>query len=237
MTAQGLHHSEVTDADLGMLLPMVGDDRLERMRRVLDRRTRTVTMVMENFSDPHNSAAVLRSVDAFGLQDAHFVGGPYSHHIRQPSKKIARGCERWLTTHTWSDIEAALIGLRAQGYSICVAHVSGEAVLGDVDFTQKTAIWLGNEHFGPSQELLEAADQIFRIPMAGFVESFNVSVAGSICLHNALEMREKHLPDGNGDLTSDEKHLLYRQWVYEDIRHGPAVLEELRRRAESNEPQ
>ena len=89
-------------------------------------------------------------------------------------------------------------------------------------------MWLGNEHYGPSTELLEAADDIFEIPMVGFVESFNVSVAGALCLHTALEHR---LANGRlGDLSEMEQEILFRKWVFEDIRHGPSVLKELRRR-------
>ena len=222
----------LTQEDLDLMLPLIGDERIQKMREILSLRTREVTMVMEGFSDPHNSSAVLRSCDAFGIQDAHVVEGPYSGKQGRPNKKVTRGVTRWLTVHQWGSTADALAAMKAQGRRICVAHVGGEKKLEQLDFLSPLCLWLGNEHYGPSQELIEAADEIFEIPMVGFVESFNVSVAGALCLYTALAKRQA--AGRNGDLTPAEQESLFRKWVFEDIRHGPSVLRELRRRKTRN---
>jgi len=185
---------------------------------------------MEGFSDPHNSSAVMRTCEAFGIQDAHVVKGPHSGRHRRPNKKITRGSTRWTTIERWNSTEEALPELKRRGYRICVGHLGATTKLTDLDFTQKTALWFGNEHDGPSPELLAQADETFEITMVGFVESFNVSVAAALCLQQAYLQRQKC--GGHGDLSDTEKDAIFRQWVVKDVRRGTSVLDELRRRRE-----
>ena len=218
--------------DLELLLPLLTEHRIETMRRVLDQRTRSITVVLEGFSDMHNTSAVLRTCDAFGIQDAHVVTGPRSDKFRRPNKKITRGSSRWLTLHKWGETPTAIQGLRQRGYSIAVADVEGNVNLDELPLDRPTSIWFGNEHDGASEQVKRDADWTFRIPMLGFVESFNVSVAASLVLYHASRNRLRK--GGKGDLSAAEKEALFLRWVYEDVRHGSTVLPRLRARRRSS---
>jgi len=78
---------------------MVTPERLERITQVADRRSRFVTLVLDRVSDPHNLAAVVRSVDAFGFQEVHAIESGRTR-IRL-SRRVTRGSDRWVDLYIY----------------------------------------------------------------------------------------------------------------------------------------
>jgi tRNA (guanosine-2'-O-)-methyltransferase len=216
-------------ADPGFLLP----ERKARIDAVVAQRTRTLTVVMEAFADPQNTNAVLRTAESFGVQEVHVVEGPQKRYDR--NKKISQNADKWLDVVRWKDTAACLVALKARGFAVYATHLGeGSCGLADLSFAGPVALVFGNEHAGVSQEARRLADRCFAIPMRGFSQSFNVSVAAAICLARAVERREVER-GRHGDLPPGELEALrarfYELSVNQRVRIAKAARAAERRAA------
>ena len=195
--------------------------RRDKMNHVLDRRVRGIALVLENLYDPHNISATLRSAEALGIQDVHVI--ETGHRFRL-SSGVTRGCEKWLTLRRYESVAACAAWLTENGYEICVAdHRPGTPAAETHDPLCKRAWWLGSEHLGVSEEARGCAGASFRIPMGGFSESFNVSVAVALTLYAARSSWER-VTGLTGDLTAAEREELHTLWLKRDIASADAIL-------------
>jgi tRNA (guanosine-2'-O-)-methyltransferase len=181
-------------------------ERKARIDAVVSQRTRTLTVVMEAFTDSQNTNAVFRTAESFGVQEVHVVVGPQKRFDR--NKKVSQNADKWLEVVRWKETAPCLEALKARGFRIYATHLGeGSTGLSDLSFAEPTALIFGNEHAGVSSEARRLADGCFAIPMRGFSQSFNVSVAAAICLARAVERRE--LERGrHGDLSPAEAEAL-----------------------------
>ena len=192
------------------LRQMILPERLERMERVLEHRTNSLTVLTEDVEFDHNQAAVLRTCEAFGLQTVHVsaTNGGF-----RPSRRVTQGCDRWLTVVRHDDPVAAVEHLHREGFVVLASCLEEDAIpMQEVDFTKKTALVFGNERVGVSDRLKQACDGSFHIPMFGFTQSFNISVATALVIHEAVRQRlaaEARI----GDLTAAERESLEHHWL------------------------
>ena len=154
-------------------------ERLRRIEAVIEGRTDSLVVVLDRVSDPHNASAVLRSADAFGVQNVYAIVGP---HGFRASRGVSKGTHRWIDVVRYESAEACVRRLKANGYAIYVAAMDAEQSPRDLTVVPRIAVVFGNEHRGVSEELRAMADGAFSIPMRGFVESLNVSVAAAITI-------------------------------------------------------
>jgi tRNA (guanosine-2'-O-)-methyltransferase len=188
--------------DPGFLLP----ERKARIDAVVGQRTRTLTVVMEAFADSQNTNAVLRTAESFGVQEIHVIEGPQKRYDR--NKKISQNADKWLEVVRWKETGSCLAALKARGFRIYATHLGeGSGTLTGLSFAEPVALVFGNEHAGVSAEARRLADRCFSIPMRGFSQSFNVSVAAAICLARAVERREVER-GRHGDLGPAEAEAL-----------------------------
>ena len=204
---------------LKFLQSLLTPERLARFDEVLEHRTRSVTLVLENLYHSHNASACLRSCDAFGVQDAHLIENRYDYRA---SEQIDLGSSRWLTLHRYRDTESrtedCLSKLKQQGYQIVATALQDAAFTpASLPLTKKTAIVIGGEKDGVSDTVLEYADTILTIPMCGFVQSLNVSVACAVCLQTLVERVRQQRDDWK--LTESEKQELREIWMDRSARH------------------
>jgi tRNA (guanosine-2'-O-)-methyltransferase len=200
----------VSEAPEGAATPPLPDfllpERKARIDAVVAQRTRTLTVVMEAFADPQNTNAVLRTAESFGVQEVHVVVGPQKRYDR--NKKISQNADKWLEVVRWKTTGECLAGLKARGFTIYATHLGeGSGALAGLSFAEPVALVFGNEHAGVSEEAQRLADACFAIPMRGFSQSFNVSVAAAICLARAVERREQER-GRHGDLPPAELEAL-----------------------------
>jgi tRNA (guanosine-2'-O-)-methyltransferase len=174
--------------------PRLGDpdflvpERKARIDQAVANRTRTLTVVMEAFCDPQNVNAVLRTCEAFGVQDLHVVEGIMKPFDR--NKKVSQNADKWLDVHRWKTTPECLAHLKAQGFAIYATHLGpASRPLAELSFAGKVALVFGNEHRGVSTEALALADARYAIPMLGLVQSLNVSVAAAVSIARAVERR------------------------------------------------
>ena len=163
-------------------------ERLERMTTMLDKRQPDLTVCMEGVHKTHNLAAVVRTCDAIGVSDVHAV---WKNEQMRLSGGSAAGSQNWIDVHNYSQTEDAIAELKKQGMQVLVTNLSDTAVdFREIDYTKPTAIILGQEKFGASEQALALADQDIVIPMVGMVQSLNVSVACSVVLYEAQRQRQ-----------------------------------------------
>ncbi len=193
---------------------LVLDRRRERIAEVLGHRLDSVTLLLDELSDPHNRAAIVRSCDAFGVQQLHSVqsGKPFSVH-----HGVAAGTERWVDVNMHATPDAAVEHLRARGFELIQTHPAGELVPHDLSELPRIALILGNEQRGIDEVFSLAAARSVRIPMTGFVESLNVSVSAAILLSAAVRGRA-------GDLPLAAKRHLYARALFWTVPRAAEVL-------------
>lgn len=162
-------------------------ERRDRLDGVLNRRQPDLTVLAENLHKPRNLSAVVRTCDAVGIADIHVVPG--ETNVRK-HWHTSQGAEKWVGLKVHASTREACEQLRSEGFTILAAHLSEQAVnYRDVDYTQPTALLIGTEAFGVSDEGLRWVDRQIVIPMMGMSQSLNVSVATAIVLYEAVAQR------------------------------------------------
>ncbi|MFN4232989.1 MULTISPECIES: tRNA (guanosine(18)-2'-O)-methyltransferase TrmH [Thermus] len=163
--------------------------RRRRIEEVLKRRQPDLTVLLENVHKPHNLSAILRSCDAVGVLEAHAVnptGGVPTFN------ETSGGSHKWVYLRVHPDIQTAMDHLRERGFWVYATALREDAQdFREVDYTRPTAILLGAEKWGVSQEALALSHGAIRIPMLGMVQSLNVSVAAAVILFEAQRQRLK----------------------------------------------
>jgi tRNA (guanosine-2'-O-)-methyltransferase len=162
-------------------------ERYARIRHFLSLRQPSLTLCLEQLDKPHNVSAIVRSCDAVGVYEMHAVWDEKP----QIRKSTAMGSENWVYTKEHLCIEDAVSYLKTQNMQVLVTNLSENSVdFREIDYTQPTAIILGQEKYGATEEALAAADQDIIIPMVGMVQSLNVSVAAALILYEAQRQRQ-----------------------------------------------
>jgi tRNA (guanosine-2'-O-)-methyltransferase len=203
-----------------ILTPYLTEARCKRIARVVPTRTYAVTPVMENLYDRGNTSAVLRSAEALGFQSAHIVAPGKKF---KKANRVTQGAEKWLDVAEWESTAECVAALRAQGYRVLATRMKGATHVEETDFSQPSAIFLGNEQDGLSEELLETADDAVFVPMDGFSQSLNISVAAAICLYQARRDRKERIGT-NGDLTAAERLALTAEFYFRSVEHAERLL-------------
>ncbi len=162
-------------------------ERYQRIQQVLKARQTDLTLCLEEVHKPNNVSAVIRTADATGLHKVHAV---WPNEMRTLSHTSA-GARNWVDVETHDSIADAVKELKAQGMQVLVTNLSETAVdFRDIDYTKPTAIILGSEKVGASEQAKKLADQDIIIPMIGMVQSLNVSVASAVILYEAQRQRD-----------------------------------------------
>jgi tRNA (guanosine-2'-O-)-methyltransferase len=203
----------------------VTDKRKKLFRNILQDRTRHFTVVLEDIYQQHNASAVIRSCDIFGIQDVHVIENKYKSKV---SKNIAKGSQKWLSFHNYKEDTnntlECLNSLKSKGYQIIATTPhNNSSILHDFDISKKSAFVFGVEKTGVSDLVINNADGILKIPMVGFTESLNISVAAAIILENlTFKLRNSSV---DWKLTNEEQKILYASWIEKTIKNVDEIKE------------
>jgi tRNA (guanosine-2'-O-)-methyltransferase len=208
-----LHPAEVV---IEALSSVVTPERRRRIQQVVAQRTDDVVVVLDSISDPHNSSAVLRSADAFGVQTVHVIVGSYGFRT---SLGVSKGTHRWLDVIRYETPQACARRLKDAGYAIYVAAMGVDRDPEGLRGSSRVAVVFGNEHRGVSPEMAELADGSFSIPMRGFVESLNVSVAAAITMQTLAAGTRKPLSEAR-------QRALEARFLMNSVKNADQVIDE-----------
>lgn len=211
-------------AFLEFLQPMVNENRLELIETVLAKRTRYITVLLEDIYQAQNASAVLRTCDCLGIQDVHIVENRNSYEL---NPDVELGAAQWLSLHRYdkkdNNTAAAIQILKDQGYRIVATTPHKKDVdLENFDITSgKTAILFGTERIGLSKSAINSADEFIKIPMFGFTESFNISVSAAIILHHLLSNLRKSNIDW--ELQASEIEEIRLKWIKNSVNKSAKI--------------
>ena len=169
-------------------------ERAEKFIRVAKNRQRGLTLVLEDIHDPHNAAAIMRTCDAFGIQDVRLVfETEKAWNPRRVGKIASSSANKWLTFRTCRSSRDCIRELKRAKYEIVATALTPDAEnVYSVKLTSsKLAILVGNEHRGLSPAALKLADHTVKIPMRGMVQSLNVSVSTALAIAEVVRQRDR----------------------------------------------
>lgn len=185
--------------------------RHERIKNVLARRQRDLTLVLSNIHDPHNVSAIYRSCDAFGIFEVNlYYTDTAFPNLGLKSSGSARKWVRSVKHRRADEMMSDLTGRSMQVIATCFEE--GARPLVDFDLTQPTAVIFGNEHDGVEKELLDMVEHRAYIPMQGMVQSLNVSVAAAVFLFEAWRQRSAAGMYDSPSFSEDELAALTAEW-------------------------
>lgn len=212
------------------LRKLITENKVQKFEEIIHKRTRHVTVVLENLYQPHNASAVMRSCDCFGIQDLHVIE---NNNNFKPCEDISLGSSQWIDLHRYkkekNNTVACLNQLKKKGYKIIATTPhTNDVTINELDLSEKTALLFGTELTGLSDLALEHADGFVKIPMQGFTESFNISVSAALCMYDVTtRLRNSNI---NWQLTDEEKIDIEINWCKQVIKHADKVEQEILRR-------
>lgn len=210
---------------LDLLSKQLTADRQKRINEVIENRTFDISVVCESIYDRGNVSAAMRSAEAFGFAPFHVI--ETSEKFKN-ANRVTRGSEKWLEIQKWKTSKDCISHLKSEGRKLIVTSLDANIAIDEIDFSKPCAVVLGNEKEGVSQEMLSAADYRIKIPMYGFVQSFNISVAAALCLYHISQMRKK-LKLGS-ELTETQKKILEAVYTIRTLDSAEDQLREFFRR-------
>lgn len=187
------------------------ENRLEKITNAVKARQYSLKLVLENIHDPHNVSAIYRTCDAAGVPKVTLLYNV--EKFPKVSMITSASAFKWIETERYSNAEECFSSLKKEGFRILATKLSKNAKdIHEIDFTKKTAIVLGNENRGISEEVEEMADELIYIPMYGMVQSLNVSVSNAVILYEALRQRKAAGMYDESELPLDELEKKIDEW-------------------------
>lgn len=190
------------------------DSRKQKFLNVLANRTNHFTVAIEDVFQLHNTSAVMRSCEVFGVQRLNVIEEKYSKSI---DKEIAMGAQKWVDVNRFDSIADCIATVKSKGYRIIATTPHhDDCLLEDFDISEKSALFFGTERNGLSPEVIAGADGFVKIPMVGFTESLNISVSAAIIIENLTNRLRRSNVDWH--LTQEEMMEKRLDWARNSIK-------------------
>lgn len=196
------------------------ESRKQRFVEVLAERTKHFTVAIEDVYQLHNTSAVIRSCDVFGIQDLHVIE---ERNRKRIDREIAMGAQKWVDVHRHHSVVDCMQDLRDKGYQvIATSPHKDDCLLQDFDISKRSCFFFGRETEGLSDAVIEQADGFLKIPMFGFTESLNISVSAAIILqHVTTQLKESGIRWGLSETEKNEKKL---DWIKKTIKSYEEIV-------------
>lgn len=193
----------------------ITENRKEGFLRVLQNRTKHFTIAMEDVYQLHNTSAVMRSCEVFGIQELNVIEQKFGKRI---DTEIAMGAQKWVDVFRYNSVQSCMDEMRAKGYQIIATTPHDDScLLHEFDITKPAALFFGTERDGLSQEVLDQADGFLKIPMVGYTESLNISVSAAIIIQD-ITTRLRRQSAINWHLTEEEIWEKRLDWTRKSIK-------------------
>ncbi|RNC87014.1 MAG: TrmH family RNA methyltransferase [Winogradskyella sp.] len=197
------------------------ENRRQRFAKVLSQRTKHFTVATEDVYQLHNTSAVIRSCDVFGIQEVNVIEEVNSKRV---DREIAMGAQKWVDLNRYNSAKTCIEDLKSKGYQIVATTPhKDDCELIDFNITKKSCFVFGRETEGLSDYVLENADCFLKIPMVGFTESLNISVSAAIILQHVTSKLRTSAIDWK--LTDEELITKRFDWIKKTIKNYDAIVE------------
>lgn len=211
---------------LNHLSQFLTENRKSLFNKVLNSRTRHLTVVIEDIYQSQNASAVLRTCDLTGVQDIHIIENKNIYDI---NPDVALGSTKWLNLYKYNESAhntlTAFEKLRENGYKIVATTPhENDFSLESLPLDEKIAVVFGTELTGLTQVAIDDADAYLRIPMHGFTESYNISVAAALTLFTLTEKLRKS--EINWQLSEDDRLNIELEWSHRSIKRSEIIENE-----------
>lgn len=211
------HYSQV----LEFIWPLLTDERRKRIEQVVVQRSYDYVSVLEDIYDRGNASAVLRTQEALGFGAAHMI---QSKEKFKESQRTTAGADKWVELNKWKSTKECVQHLKSKGYQIVATALSPKSVpIHQVDFSKPTAFVLGNEKDGISEEMQQSADVLTILPMTGFVQSYNISVAAALGFYHIYSQQTQGTKSF-GTLTEQQKEIVKAAYALRTLDSAHEVL-------------
>lgn len=218
--------------------PHLEERMIRKAEAAIRNRTSRLIIIVERCTNDHNYSAILRTAEALGVQHVWIIAPPRVNEkeaqddhtlisstgkvVKRVSSKelqsramhhlFAQRATEWLTVREFKDTASCLNELTLKGYTIWATDLSQQAVCLTKNeipcMPEKLAIVFGTEAVGCTQELLEAADLRVYLPLRGFADSLNLSVATALVIQQLFVLD----PTMVGSMPEEERRDLRQRW-------------------------
>jgi tRNA (guanosine-2'-O-)-methyltransferase len=208
---------------LAYLLNFLSENKKELFYKLIEDRTRHITVALEDIFQPQNASAVLRTCDVFGIQDVHVIENKNEYNV---NPRVVHGASKWINLNKYNKEEnntlACVNTLKSEGYKVyATTPHTNELLIQDVPLDNKVALLFGTENEGLSDVAMQNVDGFVKIPMYGFTESLNISVSAAISLYElSKRLKESKI---NWQLSEDEKIDQLIIWAKKVIKDGEQI--------------
>ncbi len=202
------------------VFPLLTEERQKKISAVASERCFNISVVLESIYDRGNTSAVMRSAEGLGFGNFHVIE---TFEKFKEANRVTQGADKWLEVKKWKSTKDCVAELKKNKIRICVTSLEASKPLQEIDFSTPLALVLGNEKDGVSKEMLDAADERVILPMPGFVQSFNISIAGALCLYHIWYDRKQKLGT-NADLTKEQIEILKAYYAMRTMDSAESIL-------------
>ena len=142
-----------TEELLNYLEGFITENRKEGFLRVLKNRTRHFTVAMEDVYQLHNTSAVMRSCEVFGIQELNVIEQKFGKRI---DTEIAMGAQKWVDVNRFNSVQSCIDEMKFKGYQIIATTPHNDScLLHEFDITKPAALFFGTERDGLSDEVMQ----------------------------------------------------------------------------------
>jgi tRNA (guanosine-2'-O-)-methyltransferase len=208
---------------LSYLLTFLTENKKELFYKIIEDRTKHITVALEDIFQPQNASAVLRTCDVFGIQDVHIIENENEYTL---NPKVVHGASKWINLYKYNNEKnntlSCISKLKSEGYKVYATTPHTEdCLIQDIPLANKVALLFGTEKEGLSDIAMQNADGFVKVPMYGFTESLNISVSAAVSLYE-LSRRLKSSPI-NWQLNNKEKTEQLITWAKKVIKDGALI--------------
>lgn len=202
------------EAYLQYLEGFITESRRDTFLRILAQRSKHFTVAIEDVYQLHNTSAVLRTCEVFGVQELSVIEEKYGKKI---DKEIALGAQKWVDVERFNTTTECVDAMKAKGYRIIATTPHEDSCyLDDFDVSTPFALFFGTEKQGLTDEVMSRADGFLKIPMLGFTESLNISSSAAIVIQSLSSKLRKS--DVQWQLTEEELLEKRIDWARKSIK-------------------
>ncbi len=204
---------------LSHLETFLTEKRQRLFEKVIAQRTNHFTVATQDVYQLHNTSAVIRSCDVFGIQNVHVVE---EVNLKKIDREIAMGAQKWVDINRYTTSSSCISELRNKGYRIVATSPHKGTALQDFDISGRAALFFGTETEGLSEEVMQEADEFLQIPMVGFTESLNISVSAAIILQDiTARLRKSEI---EWELSKEEQILKRIDWAKKNLKNSGEII-------------